>query len=74
MTQAGEPVAAVTPFHKKKQQSQHTNHRGNGAECGNAATPAAVTAKAEMLVSGLCCFHWKYGEDARLCAKPCSWQ
>jgi hypothetical protein len=66
--QVGEPVAAVTPFHKKKQQSQHTSR------CGNAAAPAAVTAKAEMLASGLCRFHWKYGEDARLCAKPCSWQ
>ncbi len=72
--QAGEPVAAVAPFHKKKQQSQHTGHRSNGTKSSNAAAPAAVTAKAEMLASGLCRFHWRYGEDARLCSKPCSWQ
>ncbi len=67
-------MAAVTPFRKKKQQSQHTSRRDNGAESSNAAAPATVTAKAEMLASGLCRFHWKYGEDARLCAKPCSRQ
>jgi hypothetical protein len=72
--QAGEPVAAVAPFHKKKQQHQHTGRRGNGAKSGNAAAPAPVTGKAEMLASGLCRFHWKWGEDARFCAKPCSWQ
>jgi hypothetical protein len=44
--QAGQPVAAVAPFHKKKQQYQHTSRRGNGAKSGNATAPAAVTAKA----------------------------
>jgi hypothetical protein len=34
--QAGEPVAAVAPFHKKRQQYQHTGRRGNGPR---AATP-----------------------------------
>jgi hypothetical protein len=63
--QAGEPVAAVAPFHKKKQQYQQAGRRGNGAKGGNAAAPAAVTGKAEMLASGLCRFHWKYGEEAR---------
>jgi hypothetical protein len=37
--QAGEPVAAVTPFHKKKQQYQHTGCRGNGAKSGNTPAP-----------------------------------
>jgi hypothetical protein len=64
--QAGEPVAAVAPFHKKKQQSQQAGRSGN------AAAPAAVTGKAERLASGLCRFHWKYGEEARICTKPCS--
>jgi hypothetical protein len=66
--QAGEPVAAVAPFHKKKQQYQQAGRRGNGTK------PAAVTGKAERLASGLCRFHWKYGEEARICMKPCSWQ
>ncbi len=72
--QAGEPVAAVAPFHKKKQQYQHTGRRGNGAKSGKTAAPAAVTGKAERLASGLCRYHWKFGEEARFCVKPCSWQ
>ena len=62
--QAGEPVAAVAPFHKKKQQFQQAGRRGNGA----------ITGKAERLASGLCRYHWKFGEEARICMKPCSWQ
>jgi hypothetical protein len=61
--QAGEPVAAVAPFHRKKQQFQQAGRRGNGA-----------TGKAERLASGLCRFHWMFGEEARICTKPCSWQ
>ncbi len=45
--QAGESVAAVAPFHKKKQQYQQAGRRGNGAKGGSAATPAAVTSNAE---------------------------
>ncbi len=71
--QAGEPVAAVAPFHKKKQQSQQAGRRGNGAKSGNAATPAAITGNAERKASGLCRAHWKYGEEARICVKPCTW-
>ena len=58
--QAGEPVAAITPFHKKK---QHNGCSYNGAKGGN---PAATDRKA----SGLCSFHWKFGEDAYVCANP----
>ncbi len=72
--QAGEPVAAVTPFHKNTQQHQQSGRRGNGAKSGNAATPAPITGKAERLASGLCLYHWKFGEEARICFKPCSWQ
>ncbi len=72
--QAGEPVTSVTPFHKKKQQYQQAGRRGNSAKGGNAAAPAAVMGKAERLASGLCRFHWKYGEEALICTKPCSWQ
>ena len=73
--QAGEPVAAVAPFQKKKQQFQHIGSRSNGAKSGNTAAPAAVmTGKAERLASGLCLYHWKFGEEARICFKPCSWQ
>jgi hypothetical protein len=71
--QAGEPVAAVAPFHKKKQQFQQAGRRGNGAKGGNAAAPAAITGNAERKASGLCRFHWKYGEEARICTKPCTW-
>ena len=72
--QAGEPVAAFAPFHKKKQQHQHTGRHGNGAKSGNATVPAAVTGKTERLASGLCRYHCKFREDARYCAMPCSWQ
>ncbi len=72
--QTGEPVAAVAPFYKKKQQSQQASRRSNGTKGGNTAAPPAVTGKAERLASSLCRFHWKYGEDARICTKPCSWQ
>ncbi len=72
--QASEPVAAVAPFHKKKQQHQHTSRHGNGAKSGNAAVPTAMTGKAERLACGLCRYHCKFREDARFCAKPCSWQ
>jgi hypothetical protein len=71
--QAGEPVAAVAPAHKKKQQYQQAGRRGNGAKGGNAAMPAAVTGNAERKASGLCRAHWKYGEEARVCYKPCTW-
>jgi hypothetical protein len=72
--QAGEPVAAIAPFHKKKQQFQQAGRRGNGAKGGSAAVPAAITGKAERLASGLCRYQWKFGEEARICMKPCSWQ
>jgi hypothetical protein len=72
--QGGEPVAATTPFHKKKQQHQQSGRRGNGAKSCNTAAPAPVTGKAERLASGLCRYHWKFGEQARICFKPCSWQ
>jgi hypothetical protein len=68
--QASEPVAAIAPFHKKKQQQQLTGHRSNGAKGGNAAASSATERKA----SGLCRFHWKSGEEAYICSKPCSWQ
>ncbi len=68
--QAGEPEPAVAPFHKK-QQFQQAGRRGNG---GKAAAPAAITGKAERLASGLCRYHWKFGEEAHICMKPCSWQ
>ena len=28
----------------------------------------------EMKASGLCFYHFRYAEDARLCRKPCAWQ
>jgi hypothetical protein len=38
-SQVGEPVAAVAPFQKKKQQYQHTGRRGNGAKSGKPPHP-----------------------------------
>jgi hypothetical protein len=72
--QAREPVTAIAPFHNKMQQQQHTGRRGNGAKGGNTAASAVASAAAERRASGLCRFHWKFGEDAYICAKPCSWQ
>ncbi len=72
--QIGEPVATIAPFHRKKQQFQHPGRCGNGAKGSSAAAPAAVIGKAERLASGLCRFHWKFGEEACICTKPCSWQ
>jgi hypothetical protein len=40
--QAGEPVAAVAPFHKKKQQYQHTGRRDNGARATKRLIAARV--------------------------------
>jgi hypothetical protein len=72
--QAGKPVAPVAPFHKKKQHFQQAGHRGNGTKGGNTAAPSAITGKAERLASGLCRYHMKFGEEACICMKPCSWQ
>jgi hypothetical protein len=33
-------------------------------ESGQAGEPVAAVAP----------FHWKFGEEARICVKPCSWQ
>ncbi len=68
----GESVAAVAPFNKKKQ-FQKASRGGNGVKGGSAAAPAAITGKAERLASGLCRYHWKFGEEARICMKPCTW-
>jgi hypothetical protein len=54
--QAGEPAAAIAPFHKKMQQQQHTGHRGNDAKGVNTAASAAVSAVSERKASGLCRF------------------
>ena len=63
--QAGEPVAAIAPFKKKKRDQVYGQkvHRGG--------KPTTAT---DRRSSGLCFFHWKWGEEAYSCAKPCSWQ
>ncbi len=55
--QAGESVAAVTPFHKKKREQKY-GRRDNGHKGGNAATTS------DRKASDLCQFHWKWGEEA----------
>jgi hypothetical protein len=63
--QAGEPVAADAPFHKKKRDQGRYD---NGHKARNAA------ATSDRKASGLCPFHWKWGEEAFSCTMPCSWQ
>jgi hypothetical protein len=71
---AAEPADEESGQTGEKKQFQQAGHRGNGAKGGSAAAPAAITGKAERLASGLCRYHWKFGEEARICMKPCSWQ
>ncbi len=51
--------------------------RGGKTKTSNpAATAAEETAPSDLArnSAGLCYFHWAYGDKARKCTKPCSWQ
>jgi hypothetical protein len=81
------PVAAVRPFQGRGgQRGKGPAGRGRG---GAASTPSpgpsspssgatAPSASAPMalakLSSGLCRFHWKFGDQAFSCLQPCKWQ
>jgi hypothetical protein len=64
--QAGEPVAAIPPFHKKKQQSQQAPRA--------AKLPRLPPSQTKLRGWLLVCAGSTYGEEARICMKPCSWQ
>ena len=40
---------------------------------GTAATPANSPAELAQLQSGLCFFHWRFGDKAKNCKAPCNW-
>jgi hypothetical protein len=62
-----QPIVECQPW--RTTMSERDNERpNNGHKGGNAASAS------DRKVSGLCRFHWKWGEDAYSCAKPCSWQ
>ncbi|MFN9909797.1 MAG: hypothetical protein ACK56F_27385 [bacterium] len=49
------------------------SHSSSAGVAADTAATAAITGNAERKASGLCRFHWKYGEEARICTKPCTW-
>ncbi len=67
-----ERVAAVKPQFKKQQKGKFQKNGGQQQSSGQAAplTPSQVARQA----ANVCIFHWRYGEKARECKAPCSWQ
>jgi hypothetical protein len=78
-------IAAVKsgpPARGERSGGQHGKGRGCGRTVATAATkPAAATPSAVVTPdsmarasSGLCYFHWRFGEGATRCEGVCSWQ
>jgi hypothetical protein len=44
-----------------------------GGQQTAAASPAANPVDLARLQSGLCFYHWTFGEKATKCAAPCTW-
>jgi hypothetical protein len=62
-------VAAIKPAPPSQQQQQ--KKKVNKAKPA-AATSMPPTAVAQVAI-GMCWYHWKHGENAQKCEKPCSW-
>ena len=70
-TSVGGVVAAVKPAYTHQQQSNQHKKKGGKAKTSTAAA-MPPTAVAQVAV-GMCWYHWKHGENAQKCEKPCSW-
>jgi hypothetical protein len=79
-------VAAVSSAHHSRGSGRGQGHGGQGrpfCSRGGGGTPPASTAadsnlnalsKLARQSSGLCRFHWQFGDKAYSCRPPCSWQ
>jgi hypothetical protein len=71
-TSVGGVVAAVKPAYTHQQQSTQQKKKGGKGKTITAAATMPPTAVAQVAV-GMCWYHWKHGENAQKCEKPCSW-
>jgi hypothetical protein len=46
---------------------------GGGQQPGDTVTPNQAPAALARMSTGLCHFHWTYGEKAQKCEAPCNW-
>jgi hypothetical protein len=80
-----ETIAAVSSSHQSRgggrgpgRGSQNRPFRGRGSGGAPPVAPADSNPKAPSKLarqsSGLCKFHWQFGEKAYSCRSPCSWQ
>jgi hypothetical protein len=78
------PVAAIQQGgqHNRANRSRGAGQRHRGGRGGSssggqaAATPMAYASAPGTLArfsTGLCHFHWTYGDKANRCETPCSW-
>jgi hypothetical protein len=76
------PIAAIQPARGKGrggrgQRSRGRGGSGRGGRGGTASTFPVPTADSPLHLakasSGLCEYHWHYGDKARNCDQPCSW-
>ena len=74
------PVAAVQQRGKvMKQKFKRASHQSvpqhQVAQAGGQqATPSVAPSQMARMGSGLCHFHWCYGDKAKRCEAPCNWQ
>jgi hypothetical protein len=47
--------------------------RGGGQQNTEPVTPSQAPAALARMSTGLCQFHWTYGEKAQKCEAPCNW-
>ena len=68
-------VAAISAQRKGKgsQKGRGKSRDANGALPPAAATPKNAPSDLAQLQSGLCYYHWTYGDRASKCKTPCSW-
>lgn len=55
---------------QKKQPPPIPPHPQSGHQSQKDSAPSAVAREA----TGLCFYHWSFGEKAHSCQAPCSWQ
>jgi hypothetical protein len=76
------PVAAVKPYRARggKKGGRGRGRPGGGGGNGSSShqnaepvTPNQAPAALARMSTGLCHFHWTYGEKAQKCEAPCNW-